>query len=47
MEKFVKVFTDGASRGNPGMSAIGIAVFNEEDELIIDHKKFIGTGTKH
>ncbi|MFZ1321649.1 MAG: ribonuclease HI family protein [Ignavibacteria bacterium] len=47
MEKFVKVFTDGASRGNPGMSAIGIAVFNEEDELIIDHKKFIGTGTNN
>ncbi|HQY21537.1 MAG TPA: ribonuclease HI family protein [Ignavibacteria bacterium] len=47
MEKFVKVFTDGASRGNPGMSAIGIAVYNHEDELIVDHKKFIGTGTNN
>lgn len=47
MEKFVKVFTDGASRGNPGMSAIGIAVYNDEDELITELKKFIGTGTNN
>lgn len=46
-EKIIKVFTDGASRGNPGMSAIGIAVYNEKDELLFDHKKFIGTGTNN
>lgn len=30
----VKVFTDGGSRGNPGESAIGVYIENEDGELV-------------
>ncbi len=30
----VKVFTDGGSRGNPGESAIGVYIENEEGKLV-------------
>jgi len=38
------IFIDGASRGNPGESGIGILFINEEN---LDFKKYIGTGTNN
>lgn len=42
MEKKIKVFTDGASRGNPGLAGIGIAILDENNEVLVTFKKFIG-----
>ena len=38
----MKVFTDGASRGNPGLAGIGIYSPNK-----IKHKKFLGRATNN
>ena len=43
----IKVFTDGASRGNPGNAGIGIAVLDEDDNLITSGKEFIGQCTNN
>ena len=37
---------DGASRGNPGLSGIGI-VIAKEDSKIIEHREFIGCKTNN
>lgn len=43
----VKVFTDGASRGNPGAAGIGIAVYDESDNIITTHHEYLGTATNN
>ena len=30
----LKVFTDGASRGNPGPAAIGIVFYNHQNQVV-------------
>jgi ribonuclease HI len=42
MELVGKVYIDGASRGNPGPSGIGIVVLNEEGKVIREHYEFLG-----
>lgn len=46
-ERILKVFTDGASRGNPGNAAIGIAIFDENEDIISSHKEFLGKTTNN
>lgn len=43
----INVFTDGASRGNPGLAAIGIVIKDEDDNEILTHKKFLGEFTNN
>ena len=43
----VKVYTDGASRGNPGAAAIGIAVLDETGKEIKTFRKNIGVLTNN
>jgi ribonuclease HI len=43
----IKVFTDGASRGNPGHSGIGITVYDENDFIIETYKEYLGEGTNN
>lgn len=43
----VKVFTDGASRGNPGPAAIGIVFYDMNDEVIGEHKEALGDQTNN
>lgn len=43
----IKVFTDGASRGNPGQSGIGITVYDENNFIIKTYKEYIGEGTNN
>ena len=38
-----KVYIDGASRGNPGPSGIGVVVLDEEDRLLLEHYEFLGS----
>ncbi len=45
--KSVNVFTDGASRGNPGSASIGIVIKDDKGNEIRNHKKFIGEFTNN
>lgn len=38
----LKVFTDGASRGNPGLSALGVVITDEKDNILKTYNKFLG-----
>jgi len=37
-----KVYVDGASRGNPGPSGIGVVVLDEEGKVLREHYEFLG-----
>ncbi len=41
------IYTDGGARGNPGPSAIGIVIVDENKEIIEIHKEYIGEGTNN
>ena len=41
------VYTDGGARGNPGPAAIGIMVYDEKKQLLLEHKECIGTATNN
>jgi len=43
----IKVHTDGASRGNPGPSAIGIVISDSSGKEIEAFRKYIGKGTNN
>jgi len=43
----VKLFTDGGSRGNPGPSAIGYAIYDLEDNLLHKDSKYLGITTNN
>jgi ribonuclease HI len=43
----LKVFTDGASRNNPGNSGIGVVVYDENDFILRTYKEFIGEATNN
>ena len=43
----LKIYTDGASRGNPGPGAIAFTISDEEGKLIKEHKHFIGDCTNN
>ncbi len=43
----VFVYTDGGSRGNPGPSAYGVILTNEDGKLIRQSSRFLGDGTNN
>jgi ribonuclease HI len=43
----VKVYTDGASRGNPGESSIGILIYDEKGKPIEKFNEYLGTATNN
>lgn len=43
----VTTFSDGASRGNPGPSAIAFVILNMDDKVVRRHSEFIGIGTNN
>ncbi len=43
----ITVHTDGGARGNPGLSGIGVAVFDEKGERMTELAEFIGTATNN
>ena len=43
----VLAYTDGASRGNPGQSGIGVVLKDEEGNTLASHHDFIGTTTNN
>ena len=47
MLKSISIFIDGASRGNPGPSGIGIVFCDGEDNVVKKLFKFIGNATNN
>ncbi len=43
----IKIYTDGASRGNPGPAAIGIVFYDINDQALGDHKEPLGDQTNN
>lgn len=43
----IKVFTDGASRGNPGESGIGIIIYDESGSILAKWNEYIGVTTNN
>ena len=43
----VKLYTDGGSRGNPGPSASGYVLFDENDKIIEDRGVYLGITTNN
>ncbi len=41
------VFTDGASRGNPGLASYGFTISDAEGNLVYEEGKYIGTTTNN
>jgi ribonuclease HI len=43
----LKVYTDGASRSNPGHSAIGIVIYDNNNNILAEYKEYVGTLTNN
>lgn len=43
----LKIFTDGGSRGNPGISGIGLHVVDAQDQTVYDYCAFLGENTNN
>jgi len=43
----VVTFTDGGARGNPGPSALGVAIYDEAGKLISKHGEYLGEQTNN
>lgn len=43
----IHAFTDGASRGNPGESGIGVILRDEKGNTLTTHKSYIGQTTNN
>lgn len=40
--KKVIIYTDGASRGNPGSASVGVAICNEKGEIVKTYSHYLG-----
>jgi len=47
LNRYVKIYTDGACRPNPGQGAIGILILNEKNQELATYKKCIGKTTNN
>ncbi|MCW4030837.1 MAG: ribonuclease HI family protein, partial [Candidatus Bathyarchaeota archaeon] len=45
--KRIKIYTDGASRGNPGPSAIAFIVLDDKGRILKEHSECAGVGTNN
>lgn len=45
--KNLKIYTDGGARGNPGPSACGVVIKNENGEIILKTSKYLGIATNN
>ena len=43
----VIIYTDGASRGNPGESGAGFVIYNENGDTVFEGYKYLGTTTNN
>ena len=45
--KRLKIYTDGASRGNPGEAGAGVVILNEKNESIKEVSQYLGQTTNN
>lgn len=45
--KLLKIFTDGGSRGNPGIAGIGVHVLDGDNNPVYDYSGFLGETTNN
>ena len=45
--KKIFIYTDGASRGNPGPCSIGLQIFNPKQDLIYEEGAYLGENTNN
>jgi len=43
----IKIFTDGGSRGNPGIAGFGVVVLDEDNKNIFEGARYIGHKTNN
>lgn len=43
----MKIYTDGASRGNPGHAGIGAIIYDENNEIIAEISRYLGETTNN
>ncbi len=43
----LKIYADGGSRGNPGPSASGYVIFDEDEKIIVDEGVYLGVTTNN
>jgi ribonuclease HI/uncharacterized protein YqfB (UPF0267 family) len=43
----IKLYTDGGSRGNPGPSALGFVITDDNDQIIYEGSKYLGITTNN
>ncbi len=43
----VRIYTDGASRGNPGEAGIGVAIYGQDNETLVELGEYIGVATNN
>ena len=43
----LRVYSDGASRGNPGISAIAFMIMNEDGRLLKRYSRYVGVRTNN
>lgn len=46
-QRSLKIYTDGGSRGNPGPSASGFVILNDNDEIIEEGGEYLGVTTNN
>jgi len=45
--EYLKIYFDGGSRGNPGPSAVGIVIYDQDGTLVEEISQFIGHQTNN
>ncbi len=43
----LKIYTDGAARGNPGEAAAAAVIYDQEDKLLEQHSRYLGKATNN
>ena len=43
----LNIYTDGGSRGNPGISGYGLVIYDEKQKIICKESKFLGIKTNN
>jgi ribonuclease HI len=43
----LSIYTDGGARGNPGPAGIGVVILDEKNQMVCQHKEYIGEATNN
>ena len=47
INKYIKIFTDGGSRGNPGPAGAGGVIFDSDNKVIVEISEYLGIQTNN